>query len=60
MLIWPMPLEPFNRQSHLNPEFKDFAQIWRWQMITVHERCTGNHQVRTAENPVRASVVEKA
>ena len=22
----------------INPEFEDFAQIWGWKMITVHEK----------------------
>ena len=30
----------------INPEFKDLAQTWGWKMITVHEKCTRDRQVR--------------
>jgi putative endonuclease len=38
--------EKLNLIRTLNPEFKDLAQTWGWEMITVRERCTRNQQVR--------------
>jgi putative endonuclease len=30
-----------------NPEFKDLAQTWGWQMITVHENMSLDHPARS-------------
>ena len=32
----------------INPEFKDLAQTWGWELITVHEKMYRDHQVRIA------------
>jgi hypothetical protein len=63
VLILPMPFEPFqppkpapekklNLMRTIHPEFKEVAQTWGWEMITV--------RVPTAwRSRSRASVVEK-
>ena len=45
----------------INPEFKDLAQTWGWNMITVHEKMYRDHQVGTAARSCSlASVVESS
>ena len=36
----------------INPEFKDLAQTWGWELITVHEKMYRDHQVRIAPDSV--------